>query len=118
DDSSVVMLKLSDGAVPDQVENDINKLVIQVSVKLPENAAQPQVDSVSNAFPLLSYIFQSENGDGLEDLKSQVDDLALDVTQMEGVNNVTVQGYDDQTVNIKLDRETLEDNKITLDKII
>lgn len=118
DDISVVTLELSDGAEPDQVENDINNLVSQVSGNLPENAAQPQVDSVSNAFPLLSYIFQSENGDGLEDLKSQVDDLALDVTQMEGVNNVTVQGYDDQTVNINLDRETLEDNQITPDQII
>ncbi|WP_052254670.1 efflux RND transporter permease subunit [Salinicoccus sp. YB14-2] len=118
DDISVVTLELSDGAEPDQVENDINNLVSQVSGNLPENAAQPQVDSVSNAFPLLSYIFQSENGEGLEDLKSQVDDLALDVTQMEGVNNVTVQGYDDQTVNINLDRETLEDNQITPDQII
>src|SRR5699024_3915734 len=118
DDISVVTLELSDGAEPDQVENDINNLVSQVSGNLPENAAQPQVDSVSNAFPLLSYIIQSENGDGLEDLKSQVDDLALNVTQMEGVNNVTVQGYDDQTVNINLDRETLEDNQITPDQII
>ncbi|SDL19512.1 Multidrug efflux pump subunit AcrB [Lacicoccus qingdaonensis] len=89
-----------------------------MSGDLPENAAEPQVDSVSNAFPLLSYIFQSDDGEGLEDLKEQVDNLALDVTQMEGVSDVTVKGYDDRTVNIDLDRESLEENQITPDEII
>ncbi|MCD2137418.1 efflux RND transporter permease subunit [Salinicoccus halitifaciens] len=118
DDVSVVTMELSDEAEPDQVENDINNLVGQVAGDLPENAAQPQVESVSNAFPLLSYIFQSENGEGLEDLRSQVDDLALDVTQMDGVSDVTIKGYDDRTVNIDLDREALEENQITPDQII
>lgn len=118
DDVSVVTLELTDDADPDQVENDINNLLGQVGGDLPENAAQPQVDSVSNAFPLISYIFQSENGDGLDELRSQVEDLSLDVTQMEGVNNVTVKGYDDQTVNINLDREALEEEQITPDEII
>lgn len=118
DDISVITLELSDDAEPDQVSNDVNNLIGQVAGDLPENAAQPQVDSVSNAFPLLSYIFQSENGEGLAGLRNQVDDLALDVTQMEGVNNVTVQGYDDQTVNINLDREALEEAQITPDQII
>ncbi|CAM4281375.1 efflux RND transporter permease subunit [Lacicoccus alkaliphilus] len=118
DDVSVVTLELTDDADPDQVENDINNLLGQVGGDLPENAAQSQVDSVSNAFPLISYIFQSENGDGLDGLRSQVEDLALDVTQMEGVNNVTVKGYDDQTVNINLDREALEEEQITPDEII
>src|SRR5690625_6285770 len=61
DDISVVTLEIADGAEPDQVENDVNNLVGQVSGVLPENAAQPQVESMSNAFPLLSYIFQSED---------------------------------------------------------
>lgn len=118
DDVSVVTLELTDDADPDQVENDINNLLGQVGGDLPENAAQPRVDSVSNAFPLISYIFQSENGDGLDGLRGQVENLALDVTQMGGVNNVTVKGYDDQTVNINLDREALEDEQITPDEII
>lgn len=118
DDISVVTLELADGAEPDQVENDVNNLVGQVSGVLPENAAQPQVESMSNAFPLLSYIFQSEDEEGLADLKEQVDNLALDVTQMEGVSNVTVKGYDEQTVNIDIDREALEENQVTPDEII
>src|SRR5699024_2806972 len=73
DDISVVTLEIADGAEPDQVENDVNNLVGQVSGVLPENAAQPQVESMSNAFPLLSYIFQSEDEEGLADLKEQVD---------------------------------------------
>src|SRR5699024_3060705 len=66
----------------------------------------------------LSYIFQSEDEEGLADLKEQVDNLALDVTQMEGVSNVTVKGYDEQTDNIDIDRETLEENQMTPDEII
>lgn len=118
DDISVVTLELGDGAEPDQVKNEVNNLVGQISGDLPENAAQPQVEGVSNAFPLLSYIFQSEDDEGLADLKEQVDNLALDVTQMEGVSSVTVKGYDDQTVNIDIDREALEENQVTPDQII
>lgn len=118
DDISVVTLELSDDAEADQVENDVNNLVGQVSGDLPENAAQPQVESMSNAFPLLSYIFQSEDEEGLADLKAQVDNLSLDVTQLEGVSSVTVKGYDDQTVNIDIDREALEENQVTPDEII
>lgn len=51
DDISVITLELSDGAEPNEVVNDINNLVNGLSDDLPENAAEPEVESVSNTFP-------------------------------------------------------------------
>ena len=55
DNASVITLSLSDGSTPDNVLNDVNNLVQSISGDLPENAAQPEVESITNAFPLLSY---------------------------------------------------------------
>src|SRR5699024_8212573 len=73
DNVSVITLSLSDDSTPDNVLNDVNNLVQGISSSLPENAAQPEVESITNAFPLLSYQIHSDSFDNLESARDDIE---------------------------------------------
>lgn len=103
DNASVITLSLSDGSTPDNVLNDVNNLVQSISGDLPENAAQPHVESITNAFPLLSYQIHSDSFEDLEAVRGDIESLKQEIIQMSGVDSVTVKGYRDSKYEIQLD---------------
>lgn len=118
DDVSVITLELSDAAEPKDVLNDVNNLVSGVSGELPENASEPDVQSVSNSFPLLSYQITAENGDSLDDIRSDLEGLEREVTQMEGIDSVTIKGYNDHQYEIQLDYDSMTENQLNPNSIM
>ena len=81
----------------------MNNLVQSISGDLPENAAQPQVESITNAFPLLSYQIHSDSFEDLEAVRGDIESLKQEIIQMSGVDSVTVKGYRDSKYEIQLD---------------
>ena len=100
DNVSVITLSLSDDSTPDNVLNDTNNLVQGISSSLPENAAQPEVESITNAFPLLSYQIHSDSFDNLESARDDIENLKEEVSQIDGVDSVTIKGYRDSEYEI------------------
>jgi multidrug efflux pump subunit AcrB len=92
DDISVITLQLSDDGNPDDVLNDVNNVVSGIASDLPENAAEPEVESLSNNFPLLSYQVHSEDVQNLDGIRDDLEKLEQEVTQMDGVDSVTLKG--------------------------
>lgn len=118
DNVSVITLSLSDGSTPDNVLNDVNNLVQSISGDLPENAAQPQVESITNAFPLLSYQIHSDSFENLEAVRGDVESLKQEVIQMAGVDSVTIKGYRDSEYEVQLDFEALAEEQLNPSQIM
>ncbi|MFC3418775.1 efflux RND transporter permease subunit [Salinicoccus hispanicus] len=117
DGVSVLTLELSDSVESKDVLNAVNNLAGGFSGDLPENAAEPVVQSLSNTFPLLSYQFHAGERAELDDIRSNLEALERDVLQMEGIDGVTVKGYTAESYTIALDRgamaeATLDPNQI------
>ena len=118
DNVSVITLSLSDGSTPDNVLNDVNNLVQSVSGDLPENAAQPEVESITNAFPLLSYQIHSDSFEDLEAVRGDVESLQQEVIQLAGVDSVTIKGYRESEYEIQLDWEALAEAQLNPNEIM
>lgn len=118
DNVSVITLALSDGSTPDKVLNDVSKTVQSISSDLPENAAQPEVESISNAFPLLSYQIHSDSFGDLEAVRGDVETLQQKVIQMSGVDNVTVKGYRESEYEIQLDWNALSEEQLNPNEVM
>src|SRR5699024_3656665 len=89
-----------------------NNQVSGVSGELPEDANEPEVQSVTNSFPLLSYQITAEDGDSLDDIRSDLEDLEREVTQMEGIDSVTIKGYNDHQYEVQLDYDSMVENQL------
>lgn len=118
DNASVITLSLSDGSTPDNMLNDVNNLVQSISGDLPENAAQPQVESITNAFPLLSYQIHSDSFEDLEAVRGDIESLKQELIQMSGVDSVTVKGYRDSKYEIQLDWDALAEEQLNPNEIM
>lgn len=118
DGVSVITLQLSDAGKPDKVLNDVNNITGGLSGDLPENAADPDVQSMSNTFPLLSYQIYSDDKQNLEDIRTDLDALEQEVSQMEGIDSVTVKGYADYKYEVQLDYDALTENQLNPNEIM
>lgn len=118
DDISVITLQLADDGEPDKVLNDVNNIAGGLSADLPENAADPDVQSMSNTFPLLSYQIYSDDKQNLEDIRTDLDALEQEVSQMDGIDSVTVKGYDDYKYEVQLDYDALAENQLNPNEIM
>lgn len=118
DNVSVLTLSLSDGSTPDNVLNDVNNLVQSISGDLPENAAQPEVESITNAFPLLSYQIHSDSFENLEAVRGDVESLKQEIIQMNGVDSVTIKGYRESAYEIQLDWDALAEEQLNPNEIM
>ncbi|AKG74702.1 efflux RND transporter permease subunit [Salinicoccus halodurans] len=118
DDISVITLQLSDDGNPDDVLNDVNNVVSGIASDLPENAAEPEVESLSNNFPLLSYQVHSEDVQNLDGIRDDLEKLEQEVTQMDGVDSVTLKGYEDYKYEIQLDWDALAENQLNPNEIM
>ena len=118
DNVSVITLSLSDGSTPDNVLNDVNNLVQSISGDLPENAAQPEVESITNAFPLLSYQIHSDSFEDLEAVRGDVESLKQEIIQMNGVDSVSIKGYRDSKYEIQLDWDALAEEQLNPNEIM
>lgn len=118
DNVSVITLSLSDDSTPDNVLNDVNNLVQGISSSLPENAAQPEVESITNAFPLLSYQIHSDSFDNLESARDDIENLKEEVSQMDGVDSVTIKGYRDSEYEIQLDWDAMSVEQLNPNEIM
>ena len=118
DNVSVITLSLSDGSTPDNVLNDVNNLVQSISGDLPENAAQPEVESITNAFPLLSYQIHSDSFEDLEAVRGDVESLQQEVIQLAGVDSVTIKGYRESAYEIQLDWNALSEEQLNPNEIM
>lgn len=118
DDVSVITLQLADGSNPDDVLNDINNVVGGLGSGLPENAAEPEVESLSNNFPLLSYQIHSDDRTNLDGARSSLEKLEQEVSQMDGVDSVTLKGYEDYKYEIQLDWDAMAENQLNPNEIM
>ena len=118
DNASVITLSLSDGSIPDNVLNDVNNLVQSISGDLPENAAEPQVESITNSFPLLSYQIHSDAFENLEAVRGDMESLKQEVIQMSGVDSVTIKGYRETEYEIQLDWDALSEEQLNPNEIM
>src|SRR5699024_7180252 len=105
-------------STPDNVLNDTNNLVQGISSSLPENAAQPEVESITNAFPLLSYQIHSDSFDNLESARDDIENLKEEVSQMDGVDSVTIKGYRDSEYEIQLDWDAMSVEQLNPNEIM
>ncbi len=118
DDISVLNLQLSDSADAESALNEVNNLMGTLAGSFPENAAEPEVESISNAFPLLSYQFHSEDMANLYDVRGDIEKLKREVAQMDGIDGVTVKGYTDKEFEIDLDREAMAAAEVNPNQIL
>ena len=118
DNVSVITLSLSDGSTPDNILNDVNNLVQSISGDLPENAAQPEVESITNAFPLLSYQIHSDSLEDLEAVRGDVESLQQEVIQLAGVDSVSIKGYRESEYEIQLDWDALAEEQLNPNEIM
>ena len=118
DNASVITLSLSDGSTPDNVLNDVNNLVQSISGDLPENAAQPEVESITNAFPILSYQIHSGSFEDLEAVRGDVESLQQEIIQLSGVDSVTIKGYRESEYEIQLDWDALSEEQLNPNEIM
>jgi len=118
DDVSVITLQLADGSNPDDVLNDVNNVVGGLGGDLPENAAEPEVESLSNNFPLLSYQIHSDDRQNLDGARKGLEKLEQEVSQMDGVDSVTLKGYEDYKYEIRLDWDAMAENQLNPNEIM
>ncbi|WP_411842558.1 efflux RND transporter permease subunit [Salinicoccus sp. HZC-1] len=118
DGVSVITMEISDGGNPKDVLNEVNNVVGGLISELPENAAEPEVQSMSNTFPLLSYQIYSDDAKNLENIQSDLDALEQEVSQMDGIDSVTVKGYSDYKYEIQLDWDALSENQLNPNEIM
>lgn len=118
DGISVLTLELSDSAEPKDVLNAVTNLAGELSGDLPENAADPQVESIGNTFPLLSYQFHADERGKLDDIRSNLEGLEREVLQLPGIDGVTIKGYTAESYTISLDREAMTDATLDPNQIL
>ncbi|GAB3062757.1 efflux RND transporter permease subunit [Salinicoccus sesuvii] len=118
DGVSVLTLELSDSAEPKDVLNAVNNMTGGLSGDLPENASDPQVESIGNAFPLLSYQFHTEERAALDEIRPDLEGLEREVLQLSGIDGVTVKGYTADSYTISLDREAMAEESLDPNQIL
>ncbi len=118
DDISIITLQLSDGGNPDDVLNDVNNVVSGLSSDLPENSSAPEVESLSNNFPLLSYQIYSDDAQNLDDVRNELENLKQEVSQMDGIDSVTLKGYEEYKYEVQLDWDALAENQLNPNEIM
>src|SRR5699024_7707963 len=84
----------------------------------PENAAQPEVESITNAFPILSYQIHSGSFEDLEAVRGDVESLQQEIIQLSGVDSVTIKGYRESEYEIQLDWDALSEEQLNPNEIM
>ncbi|MEZ2458909.1 efflux RND transporter permease subunit [Salinicoccus roseus] len=118
DDVSVLTLEIANSVETKDVLNEVNNLLGGLSGDLPENAADPEVQSISNTFPILSYQFHAEERGELDEIRGDLERLEREVSQTEGISGVTVKGYTDQEYQINLDRDAMAEAQVNPNQIL
>lgn len=123
DQVSSVVVEFDYGHNPDMALVDVQNVLARVSADLPEGTREPQIYELSEASsrPLLTLALSPEEGSrrSLSEIRLLAENQIKDsILRLEGIADVDVFGGHRPEVEIRIDRDRLAANEVSLDEVL
>lgn len=112
---SIVVAEFDYSADIDKGERDIQEAVNKVT--MPENVQKPNISKITmGSYPVMTYSIESS--ENINDLTQLINSkIEPEISSVSGVSDVDVKGLKDSDIYIKLNRQKMKDNNITLQAV-
>ena len=112
--SSIIYLEVEADADIDEVLEDV-KTAVDSTIDLPSEAEVPVITSLNNRSR--GIINVAVFGNNYDDIRFASKKLRDKLERIKDVSSVSLEGYNPDQINIKVDPSKLNENEITLDEV-
>ncbi|MGD7023776.1 efflux RND transporter permease subunit [Rossellomorea vietnamensis] len=115
---STIIVEVEDGANKKEVFSDVRQAVSDASTGFPEEVFDTEINESTVKMPIVSYQLTSESRENLLELKPELDRWTDEVTELSGVEGVTVKGLPEEEIIIELQPDALKEAGLNVGSVI
>ncbi|QAS50818.1 efflux RND transporter permease subunit [Halobacillus litoralis] len=109
---------LSGEADRNTVNSKIRQTVSDAARSFPDEVQDPDINTDLSTSAVASYHLLAEDTNALYELRSKLDEWEDQLTEISGVESISIKGLPEQQVSISLDNELLNENRLSPFSII
>ncbi|WP_409250595.1 efflux RND transporter permease subunit [Bacillus sp. SCS-153A] len=115
---STIIVEVEDGVDKKEVFSNVRQAVSDAASGFPGEVFEPEVNESIVKQPIVSYQLTADSREDLETLRDELDRWADEVTELSGVEGVTVKGLPDEEILIKLQPDALKDAGLNVGSVL
>ncbi|TYS16665.1 efflux RND transporter permease subunit [Rossellomorea vietnamensis] len=115
---STIIVEVEDGADKREVFSDVRQAVSYASTGFPEEVFDTEINEFTVKMPIVSYQLTSESRENLLELKPELDRWTDEVTELSGVEGVTVKGLPEEEIIIELHPDALKEAGLNVGSVM
>ncbi|WP_078393961.1 efflux RND transporter permease subunit [Shouchella patagoniensis] len=102
----------------ENVWNDISQSINQVATAFPDDAREPELDTDLGDQGLATYQITYDNNVSIEELQQTIETYASDISGLNDIIGLDVQGVLEKEISVMLDPEAMEDAEISFGQVM